>query len=107
MLFVGNREPHSLKVHRNYLKRRVGLFDNVHAHLPTPKAVILHVHNQKWNTRAPQGPVSRINLLEQCAPVWYTEEHHNRAITALRALEELREVGKAGKADAAPSQKAG
>ena len=25
------------------------------------------------------------NLLEQYAPVWYAEEHHNRAVVALRS----------------------
>ena len=44
------------------------------------------------------------NLLEQYAPTWYTEEHHNRAVAALRVLEESRRVGKA---EAARSQKAG
>src|SRR6516225_9685108 len=31
------------------------------------------------------------NLLEQYAPVWYTEEHHNRAVAALRVFEEDRQ----------------
>jgi len=44
------------------------------------------------------------NLLEQYAPTWYTEEHHNRAVAALRVLEESRRVGKD---KAARSQKAG
>ena len=44
------------------------------------------------------------NLLEQYAPTWYTEEHHNRAVAALRVLEESRQ---AGKNEAARSQKAG
>ena len=44
------------------------------------------------------------NLLEQYAPTWYTEEHHNRAVAALRALGESRQVGKN---EAARSQKAG
>ena len=44
------------------------------------------------------------NLLEQYAPTWYTEEHHNRAVAALRVLEESRRVGKN---EAARSQKAG
>jgi len=44
------------------------------------------------------------NLLEQYAPAWCTEEHHNRAVTALRVLEESRRVGKN---EAARSQKAG
>jgi hypothetical protein len=43
------------------------------------------------------------NLLEEYAPPWYTEEHHNRAVAALRALEEPRHA----KAQAARSQKAG
>ena len=43
------------------------------------------------------------NLLEQYAPVWYTEEHHNRALAALRALKEGRQ---AAKAEAARSQSA-
>jgi len=44
------------------------------------------------------------NLLEQYAPTWYTDEHHNRAVAALRVLEEARQ---AGKNEAARSQKAG
>ena len=44
------------------------------------------------------------NLLEQYAPTWYTEEHHNRAVAALRVFEESRRVGKK---EAARSQKAG
>lgn len=43
------------------------------------------------------------NLLEQYAPVWYTEDHHNRAVAALRVLEEYRQL--AG-GEAARSQKA-
>lgn len=43
------------------------------------------------------------NLLEQYAPVWYTEEHHSRALAALRALKEGRQ---AAKAEAARSQSA-
>ena len=43
------------------------------------------------------------NLLEQYAPVWYTEDHRNRALTALRVLEEYRQLA-AG--EAARSQKA-
>ena len=44
------------------------------------------------------------NLLEQYAPTWYTEEHHNRAMAALCVLEESRRVGKD---EAARSQKVG
>ena len=44
------------------------------------------------------------NVLEQYAPVWYTEEHHNRAVAALRVLEKLRQRAKS---KAARSQKAG
>jgi hypothetical protein len=44
------------------------------------------------------------NLLEQYAPAWYTEEHHNRVVAALRVLDESRQVGKN---EAARSQKAG
>ena len=44
------------------------------------------------------------SLLEQYAPVWYTEEHHNRAVAALRVLEEFRQRAKS---EAARSQKAG
>ena len=43
------------------------------------------------------------NLLEQYAPTWYTEEHHKRAVAALRVLEEDRRLAE-GKA--ARSQKA-
>ena len=42
-------------------------------------------------------------LLEQYAPVWYTEEHHNRAASALRVLQAPRPLTK----EAARSQKAG
>lgn len=45
-----------------------------------------------------------LNLLEQYAPTWYTEEHHRRALTALRGLEESRQ---SAKSRAARSQKAG
>jgi hypothetical protein len=41
-------------------------------------------------------------LLEQYAPVWYTEEHHNRAASALRVLQAPRPLTK----EAARSQKA-
>ena len=44
------------------------------------------------------------NLLEQYAPTWYTAEHHNRAVAALRVLEASRQDGKN---EAARSQKAG
>jgi len=40
------------------------------------------------------------NLLEEHAPVWYTEQHHSRAVAALSVLRE-------SQAKAAPSQKAG
>jgi hypothetical protein len=43
------------------------------------------------------------NLLEQYAPVWYTEDYHNRALAALRVLEEYRQF--AG-GEAARAQKA-
>ena len=43
------------------------------------------------------------NLLEQYAPTWYTAEHHNRAVAALRLLQEDRQLAE-GKA--ARSQKA-
>jgi hypothetical protein len=29
------------------------------------------------------------DLLEEHAPVWYTEQHHDRAVVALRILDEL------------------
>ena len=45
-----------------------------------------------------------VNLLEQYAPTWYTEEHHSRALRALRGLEEARQLAKS---KAARSQKAG
>lgn len=51
-----------------------------------------------------EGLRELFNLLEQYAPTWYTEEHHNRAVAALRVLEESRRVGKD---EAARSQKAG
>jgi hypothetical protein len=34
------------------------------------------------------------NLLEQYAPMWYTEEHHNRAVAALLVLESRGELTK-------------
>lgn len=37
-------------------------------------------------------------LLEDYAPTWYTEEHHNRAVAALRA---------AGEGEANPSEESG
>ena len=40
------------------------------------------------------------NLLEEHAPLWYTEQHHSRAVAALRVLQE-------SQAEAAPSQEAG
>ena len=43
------------------------------------------------------------NLLEQYAPVWYTEDHHNRAVAALRVFEEYRQLARG---EAAWSQKA-
>jgi hypothetical protein len=45
-----------------------------------------------------------LNLLEQYAPTWYTEEHHRQALRALRGLEEARQLAKSR---AARSQKAG
>jgi hypothetical protein len=45
-----------------------------------------------------------LNLLEEHAPTWYTEEHHRRAVAALGAVQEPRQLGKA---EAARSQKAG
>jgi len=44
------------------------------------------------------------NLLEEHAPTWYTEEHHKRAVAALRGFQESRQLGKA---KAARAQKAG
>lgn len=41
-------------------------------------------------------------LLEQYAPAWYTEEHHNRAASALHVLQAPRPLTK----EAARSQKA-
>ena len=35
------------------------------------------------------------NLLEQYAPVWYTEEHHKRAVAALRVLQDSRQPANA------------
>ena len=43
-------------------------------------------------------------LMEQYAPAWYTEEHYNRAVIALRVLEQSRQFAKAA---AAGSQSAG
>ena len=36
-----------------------------------------------------------LGLMEQYAPAWYTEEHYNRAVIALRALEQSRQFAKA------------
>jgi len=39
-------------------------------------------------TEPPSGAevlLELFNLLEQYAPAWYTEEHHNRAVVALRS----------------------
>lgn len=44
-----------------------------------------------------------LKLLEQYAPTWYTEEHHNQAVAALRVLQESRPLTK----EAARSKKAG
>ncbi|HEX2661853.1 MAG TPA: hypothetical protein VHM93_03390 [Candidatus Acidoferrum sp.] len=41
-------------------------------------------------------------LLEQYAPIWYREEHHNQAMAALRVIEERWPLTK----EAARSQKA-
>lgn len=35
-----------------------------------------------------EGFLELFKLLEQYAPVWYTEEHHNRAVAALRVLQD-------------------
>jgi hypothetical protein len=45
-----------------------------------------------------------LNLLEQYAPTWYTEEHHRGALKVLRGLEEAQELAKSR---SARSQKAG
>ena len=45
-----------------------------------------------------------LGLMEQYAPAWYTEEHYNRAVIALRVLEQSRQFAKAA---AAGSQSAG
>lgn len=44
------------------------------------------------------------NLLEEYAPAWYTEEHHNRALAALRIIKESQQ---AARVEAARSKKAG
>ena len=44
------------------------------------------------------------DLLEEQAPLWYTEQHHNRAVAALRVLQGSRRLGKA---EVAHSQEAG
>ena len=36
-----------------------------------------------------------LGLMEQYAPAWYTEEHYNRAVIALRVLEQSRQFAKA------------
>ena len=64
--------------------------------------------NEKSALEAESGYVEEVfrelfNLLEQYAPVWYTEDHHNRALAAVRALKEDRQ---AAKAEAARSQRA-
>ena len=37
-----------------------------------------------------QAFVELFELLEEYAPVWYTEQHHNRAIAAQRILQKSR-----------------
>jgi hypothetical protein len=44
------------------------------------------------------------NLLEGYAPVWYTEEHHSRAVAALSSFEESR---KGDRAEIARSERLG
>jgi DNA-binding XRE family transcriptional regulator len=34
------------------------------------------------------------NLLEEYAPLWYTAEHHNRAVAALTVLRESRQLSR-------------
>ena len=34
------------------------------------------------------------NLLEEYAPLWYTVEHHKRAVTALAVLRESRQLSR-------------
>lgn len=42
-------------------------------------------HPQEPQTaNAPDAFVELFELLETYAPTWYTEEHHNRAVAALR-----------------------
>ena len=47
------------------------------------------------NERQTQSPseaevlLELFNLLEQYAPMWYAEEHHNRAVAALRSPPEV------------------
>lgn len=43
-------------------------------------------HSQSMFTAAVLREI--FNLLEQHAPVWYTEQHHDRAVVALRILDE-------------------
>ena len=54
------------------------------AGVPSNKSITLHTQNART------GKVLKelFNLLEEYAPVWYTERQHNRAAVALRILDE-------------------
>jgi len=42
----------------------------------------------RQNDRQAEVLLELFNLLEQYAPKWYAEEHHNRAVAALRVFRE-------------------
>ena len=65
---------------------------------PRQKSVV----TQKQLTFVEEVFLELFKLLERYAPVWYTEEHHNRAAGALRVLQAARPLTK----EAARSQKA-
>lgn len=49
-----------------------------------------HEESDAFQTQSPSAAevlLELFNLLEQYAPIWYTEEHHNRAEAALRAFQ--------------------
>ncbi len=54
----------------------------VEATAPKPISV---VPQPRQTTAAKAALEELITLLEDYGPTWYTEEHHNRAISALRA----------------------
>jgi hypothetical protein len=49
-----------------------------------------HEKSDAFQTQSPpelEVLLQLFNLLEQYAPIWYTEEHRNRAVAALRGFQ--------------------